>query len=83
MVDSAIPKAGIAPAPPRVVLGRERLLGVTEIRELTGLGEVAAASLMKESGRCLKLHSRLFVIESSFLSTFTSWRCRIRAACSQ
>lgn len=83
MVDSAVPKAGIVPAPPRVVLGRERLLGVTEIRELTGLGEVAAASLMKESGRCLKLHSRLFVIESSFLSTFTSWRCRIRASCSQ
>ena len=59
MVDSAVPKAGIVPAPPRVALGRERLLGVTEIRELT-------ASLMKESGRCRKLHSRLFVIESSF-----------------
>ena len=44
MVDSAVPKAGIVPAPPRVVLGRERQLGVTEIRELTGLGEVAAAS---------------------------------------
>ena len=41
MVDSVVPKAGIVPAPPRVVLGRERLLG-------------------------LKLHSRLFVIESSF-----------------
>ena len=68
MVDSTVPKAGVMPAPPRVVLGRERLLGVTEIRELTGLGEVAAASLMKESGRCLKLHSRLFVIESSFLA---------------
>ena len=66
MVDSTVPKAGVMPAPPRIVLGHERLLGVTEIRELTGLGEVAAASLMKESGRCLKLHSRLFVIESSF-----------------
>lgn len=40
MVDSAVPKAGIVPAPPRVVLGRERLLGVTEIRELTGLGRL-------------------------------------------
>lgn len=45
MVDSTVPKAGVMPAPPRVVLGRERLLGVTEIRELTGLGEVAAAVL--------------------------------------
>lgn len=68
MVDSTVPKAGVAPAPARVVLGRERLLGVPEIRELTGLGEVAAASLMKESGRCLRLHSRLYVIESSFFA---------------
>ena len=68
MVDSTIPEAGITPAPSRIVLGRERLLGVPEIRELTGLGEVAAASLMKESGRCLKLHSHLYVIESSFFA---------------
>lgn len=66
MDNAVVHEAGITPASPRSVLGRERLLGVTEIRELTGLGEVAAASLMKESGRCLKLHSRLFVIESSF-----------------
>lgn len=66
MDNAVVHEAGITPASPRIVLGRERLLGVTEVRELTGLGEVAAASLMKESGRCLKLHSRLFVIESSF-----------------
>lgn len=66
MDNAVVHEAGITPASPRIVLERERLLGVTEIRELTGLGEVAAASLMKESGRCLKLHSRLFVIESSF-----------------
>lgn len=66
MDNAVVHEAGITPASPRIVFGRERLLGVTEIRELTGLGEVAAASLMKESGRCLKLHSRLFVIESSF-----------------
>lgn len=66
MDNAVVHEAGITLASPRIVLGRERLLGVTEIRELTGLGEVAAASLMKESGRCLKLHSRLFVIESSF-----------------
>lgn len=68
MVDSTVPKAGVTPAPTRVVLGRERLLGVPDIRKLTGLGEVAAASLMKESGRCLKLHSHLYVIESSFFA---------------
>lgn len=66
MDNAVVHEAGITPAFPRIVLGRERLLDVSDIRELTGLGEVAAASLMKESGRCLKLHSRLFVIESSF-----------------
>lgn len=68
MDNTVVQKAGVAPAPPRVVPGRERLLGVPEIRELTGLGEVAAASLMKESGRCLRLHRHLFVIESSFFA---------------
>ena len=68
MVDSTVPEAGITPAPSRVVLGRERLLGVPEIRDLTGLGEVTAASLMKETGCCLKLHSHLYVIESSFFA---------------
>lgn len=68
MDNAVVHEVGITPASPRIVLGRERLLDVSDIRELTGLGEVAAASLMKESGRCLKLHSRLFVIESSFFS---------------
>lgn len=68
MDNTVVQKAGVAPAPSRVVLGHERLLGVPEIRELTGLGEVAAASLMKETGCCLKLHSRLYVIESSFFA---------------
>lgn len=62
------PEAGITPAPSRIVLGRERLLDVPEICKLTGLGEATASKLMKETGRCFKLHSRLYVIESSFFS---------------
>lgn len=60
--------AGVTPAPSRVVLGRERLLDVPEIRKLTGLGEATASKLMKETGCCLKLHGRLYVIESSFFA---------------
>lgn len=52
----------------RTTIGREHLLGVPEICKITGLGEVTAAKLMKETGRCLKLHGRLYVIESSFFT---------------
>lgn len=62
-------KAGVTDSPaPRVVLGRERLLGIADICKLTGLGEATASKLMKESGYAIKVHSRLYVIESSFFS---------------
>lgn len=68
MDNYAAPEAGAIPAVSRVVLGRERLLDVPEVCKLTGLGEVTASKLMKETGRCFKLHSRLYVIESSFFA---------------
>lgn len=68
MVDSVAAKAGVAPAPSHIVLGRERLLGVPDVCQITGLAEVTAAKLMKESGRCINLHRRLYVLESSFFA---------------
>ena len=70
MDNPVIPEAGVAPVSPQshVVLGRERLLSIPDICELTGLGEVTASKLMKETGCCLKLHRRLYVIESSFFA---------------
>lgn len=65
-MDSTFPEAGVTTAPSHIVLGRERLLGVPEICQITGLAEVTAAQLMRETGRCLKLHRRLYVLESSF-----------------
>lgn len=65
---SPTPDAGVSPASPRIVLGRERLLDIPEICKITGLGEATASKLMKESGRCIRLHSRLYVIESSFFA---------------
>lgn len=62
------PEAGVIPVPSRIVLGSERLLDVPEICKLTGLGEATASKLMKETGRCFKLHRRLYVIESSFFA---------------
>lgn len=72
MSDSTFFDAGVnsssTPSVPSIVLGRERLLGVPDICQLTGLGEVTASRLMKESGRCLKLHGRLYVIDTSFFA---------------
>lgn len=51
-----------------VILGRERLLGVPEVCEITGFCNVTASHLIKESGCGIKVHSRLFVLESSFFN---------------
>lgn len=68
MGNPTVPEAGVNPAPSRIVLGRERLLGIPDICELTGLGEATVSKLMKESGHCIRLHRRLYLLESSFFS---------------
>lgn len=68
MVNPVNGKAGVTPAPPAIIIGRERLLGVPDVCEITGLADVTAAKLMKESGRCISLHRRLYVLESSFFA---------------
>lgn len=47
-------------------LGRERLLGISGICKMTGLSPVTASKLMKESGRAIALHRRVYILESSF-----------------
>lgn len=47
-------------------MGRERLLGIPEVCELTGLGKATASKVMKESGCAIRLHQRLYVLEMSF-----------------
>lgn len=49
-------------------IGSERLLGIQDICALTGLKEVTAAKLMKESGKAIRLHRRLFVLDTSFFN---------------
>lgn len=68
MGNPTVPEAGVNPAPSHIVLGCERLLGIPDICELTGLGEATVSKLMKESGHCIRLHRRLYLLESSFFS---------------
>ena len=49
-------------------LGHERLLGIAEVCKITGLSPVTASKLMKESGRAIALHRRIYILESSFFS---------------
>lgn len=44
----------------------ERLLGTPDVCEMTGFGYATAAKFMRESGCSFKVHSQLFVLESSF-----------------
>lgn len=49
-------------------LGHERLLGISDVSNMTGLSPVTASKLMKESGRAIALHRRIYILESSFLA---------------
>lgn len=66
MTHTSTQKAGVATHTGPVSIGREKLLGIPEICSITGLSPVTASKLMKESGRAIRLHTRLYMIESSF-----------------
>ena len=68
MIESSAQKAGVDTPKTHVALGHERLLGIPDICELTGLGEATASKLMKESGHAIRLHRRLYLLESSFFA---------------
>lgn len=60
-------KAGVT-APARAPRQAERLLGISDVCNMTGLAPVTASKLMKETGRALRIHGRVFVLESSFFA---------------
>ena len=68
MIDSSTPNAGVSTPETRIVLGSERLLGIPDVCQITGLGEATASKLMKESGRAIRVHSRLYILEQSFFA---------------
>lgn len=68
MVDTSTPNAGVNAPVTQVCLGSERLLGIPDVCRITGLAEATASKLMKESGRAIRVHSRLFILETSFFN---------------
>lgn len=61
-----VTKAGVDGPATHITLGRERLLGIPDVCELTGLAEATASKLMRETGHAIRLHGRLYLLESSF-----------------
>lgn len=51
-----------------VQVGRERLLSLADICDMTGWCPVTASRFLDESGRKLKIHGRVFILESSFFA---------------
>lgn len=49
-------------------LGHERLLGISDVSQMTGLSPVTASKFMKESGRAIALHRRVYILESSLFA---------------
>ncbi len=49
------------------VANSDNLLDVQAICNKTGFCKQVAARLMKETGRCVRIHGKLFVLESSFI----------------
>lgn len=48
-------------------LGNDRILSVADVCNIMGFCSITAARFMKESGYCLTIHRRLFILESNLL----------------
>ncbi|RHB55754.1 hypothetical protein DW878_05070 [Olsenella sp. AM39-30AC] len=68
MTRSTATEAGVANSAPTASIGSERLLSIADVCAMTGFCPVTASKFMKESGRSLTLHRRVFILESSFYS---------------
>ena len=50
------------------MLGDDRVLSITDVAEALGVCPVTASKIIKESGREIVLHRRIFILQSSFLA---------------
>lgn len=49
-------------------LGHERLLGISDVSQMTGLSRSLPSKFMKESGRAIASHRRVYILESSLFA---------------
>lgn len=49
-------------------IGSDRLLTINDVSRITGLCAPVASDLIKETGRAITIHRRIYILESSFLA---------------
>lgn len=49
-------------------IGDDRLLGIDDVASITGFCRQVSSQLIKDSGRGILLHRRVFILESSLLA---------------
>ena len=49
-------------------IGSDRLLTINDVSRITGLCAPVASELIKETGRAITIHRRVYILESSFLA---------------
>lgn len=49
-------------------IGSDRLLSINEVCKMTGFCPIIASRLMNETGRCMTIHRRKFILESALLA---------------
>lgn len=49
-------------------LGDDRIYSISDVSEALGIGRQTASRIMRESGRAIRLHSRLYILEGTLLS---------------
>ncbi len=70
IVGSSRPAASNGKSPARTYeqIGSDRLLSIQNVSETLGVCPVTASKIMKESGRSITLHRKIYILESSFLA---------------
>lgn len=63
-MDTQITSAGTIGAP----IGNDRLLGIEDVATILDVCPVTASCVMKESGRSIVLHRRVYILETNLLA---------------
>ena len=68
MASSPTSRAGVNDIPAKHAIGRERLLSLADVCDITGWCPATASLFLAESGRKLKLHGHVYILESSLFA---------------
>lgn len=56
-----------------VAVGKDRLLGISDVAKITNTCPVTASRIIDETGCAIVLHRKKYILESNFLRFLESW----------